>query len=288
MPDDITVKDNHIYGGWRQPVNISASVKDSIHDDETAQKLGMRGGTVAGNIHLEQFPPVLLKAFGPRWFECGSLSMYFTYATKDREEVRVVMDVPPEGVGDAQVETWMETADGHTVCKGTASVGTPGQPTSLDSIEVKNAAPEELRILSGLKAGDKLPPREMTVTHEDMSERLIVITEPLDWYQGNSPWGGAIATPTLMFNAMRVDFQLPIKAVSFQGAAELRNLAGPVKVDVPYRVGGEILSVGASPKTEFYWFDAWLEDRDSGKRIAELRLMRRFMKASSALYQDDK
>ena len=287
MPDDIITKDNRIYGGWRQPVNISASVKNSIHDDKTAQKLGMRGGTVAGNIHLEQFPPVLLKAFGPRWFERGSLSMYFTYATKDREDVRVVMNIPPEGTEDAQVETWMETMDGHTVCKGTASVGTPDQPTSLDNIELKNAAPEELRILSGLKAGDELPPREMTVTRNNIDERLSVITEPLDWYRGNSPWGGAIATPTLMFNAMRVDFQIPIKAVSFQGAAELRNLAGPVMVDVPYRAGGKILSVGASPKTEFYWFDAWLEDRDSGKRIAELRMMRRFMKASSPLYQDN-
>ena len=288
MTDDITVKDNRIYGGWRQPVNISASVKDSIHDDETAQKLGMRGGTVAGNIHLEQFPPVLLKAFGPRWFECGSLSVYFTYATKDREEVRVVMDIPPEGVRDARVETWMETVDGHTICKGTASAGTPGQPTSLDTIDLENAAPEELRILSGLKAGDKLPFRDVTITPQDMDERLSVITESLDWYQGNSPWGGTIATPTLMFNAMRVDFHLPINAVSFQGATELRNLAGPVKVAVPYRAGGEILCVGASPKTEYYWFDAWLEDRDSRKRIAEMRMMRRFMKASSTLYQDDK
>ena len=33
----------------------------SIHDDATASKLGFRGGTVAGDIHMNQFPPVLVK-----------------------------------------------------------------------------------------------------------------------------------------------------------------------------------------------------------------------------------
>ena len=33
----------------------------SIHDDATAERLGFRGGTVAGDIHMNQFPPVLLQ-----------------------------------------------------------------------------------------------------------------------------------------------------------------------------------------------------------------------------------
>lgn len=287
MSDDIATKDGYIYGGWRRPVNIAANVRASIHDDETAQKLGMRGGTVAGSIHLEQFPPVLLKAFGPPWFECGSLSVYYTYATRDREEVRAVVGIPPEGAKDAQVEAWMETTDGHTVCKGTASVGRPKQPTSLRALESENAGEGELRILSGLKAGDRFPSRDAVITPEEVSERLKVITEPLEWYEGNSPWGGAIATPTLMFNAMRVDFHLPIQAVSFQGATELRNVTGPVKVGVPYRAGGEVICAGATPKTEYFWFDAYLEERETSRRIAEMRMMRRFMKASSPLYQDN-
>ena len=36
----------------------------SIHDDATAEKLRFRGGTVAGDIHMNQFPPVLLQIFG--------------------------------------------------------------------------------------------------------------------------------------------------------------------------------------------------------------------------------
>jgi len=280
------VRDGYLYGGWRRPVNIAAEVRGSIHDDDAAQRLGMRGGTVAGCIHLEQFPPVLLKAFGPRWFEQGTLSVYYTYATRDREEVRVVVGVPPAGIDDAQVEAWMETPDGHTVCRGTASVGQPTGPTALGALEPENAAPDELRILAGLRAGDSLPPRDVTITAEEMSQRLNVITEPLDWYQGGSPWGSPIATPMLMFNAMRVDLHLSIQAVPFQGATELRNVEGPTKVGVPYRAAGELLCVGTSPKTEYYWFDAYLEEVASGRRVAEMRMMRRFMKASSPLYRD--
>ena len=39
-----------------------------IHDDATATELGFRGGTV-GDVHMNQFPPVLLRVFGKEWFE---------------------------------------------------------------------------------------------------------------------------------------------------------------------------------------------------------------------------
>jgi hypothetical protein len=229
---------------------------------------------------------VLVRAFGQGWFESGTLSLYYTYATKDREDVRVIAGMPPEGARDSQTEVWMETREGKTVCKGTASVGHPGTPTLLDATEMTNAAPDELRILAGIEAGTRLPTRETIITPEHASERLPVLTEPLDWYTGQSPWGGPIAIPSLAFAAMRVDFQIPVQAVSFQGATELRNVNGPVRIGVPYRAGGEMICVGASGRTEFFWFDAWLEEAEGGKRVAEMRMMRRFMKASSPLWQD--
>ena len=61
----------------------------SIHDDSTAANLGFRGGTVAGSIHMNQFPPVLMRVFGFRWFEQGNLSLNFKNATIDEEEVQV-------------------------------------------------------------------------------------------------------------------------------------------------------------------------------------------------------
>ena len=44
-------------------MNNARHVPGSLHDDATATRLGFRGGTVAGSIHLELFPPLLLKAF---------------------------------------------------------------------------------------------------------------------------------------------------------------------------------------------------------------------------------
>ena len=48
-----------LIGPYRRPRNLAATVRGSIHDDATAQKLGFRGGTVAGSIHTEQLRPVL-------------------------------------------------------------------------------------------------------------------------------------------------------------------------------------------------------------------------------------
>ena len=62
MKDAFMVEDRDgiLAGPVRHPVNFSRDAKGSIHDDATAQTLGFRGGTVAGNIHFEQFSPVLL------------------------------------------------------------------------------------------------------------------------------------------------------------------------------------------------------------------------------------
>ena len=69
---EIVERDGVLVGPLREPRNLAANVAGSIHDDSQAQKLGFRGGTVAGSIHMEQFPPLLLRAFGERWFETGS------------------------------------------------------------------------------------------------------------------------------------------------------------------------------------------------------------------------
>ncbi len=198
MSDDITIKEGHIYGGWRRGVNLGTG-SDSIHSDEVAKSVGMRGGAVVGIVHLNLFPPLFLKSFGQRWFEEGTLSIYYTYALVDGEKVRGAMALPPEGAGDVQVEAWAETPEGQTVGKGTASVGAPGEVSYLQTLEMGDAKPEELRILAGLKVGDELPSRDVLVTQEAVDVALATITDTLDWYKGDSPWGGAIVPPSVMF-----------------------------------------------------------------------------------------
>jgi len=285
MSDDITIKEGHIYGGWRRAVNAALG-SDNIHSDEVAQKMGMRGGAVVGIVHLNLFPPLFLKTFGQRWFEQGSLSIYYTYALMDGEQVRGIMALPPEGAKDVQVEAWAEDRDGHTVGKGTAAVGEPGEVSHLRALEMESAKPEELRILAGLKVGDELPSRDVLVTQETVDNALTTITDTLDWYKGDSPWGGAIVPPSEMHNALRLNLAELPKAVQFYGATELRNVNGPVKVGVPYRASGKVVGVGVGGRTEYYWFDSCLDDMD-GKRIAEMRHMYRYMKASSPLWNPD-
>ena len=261
MADDITIKEGHIYGGWRRAVNAAVHMTGSIHEDAVAQKMGMRGGAVVGIVHLNLFPPLLLETFGQRWFEQGSLSIYYTYALVDGEKVRGVIGVSPQGAKDAQVEAWAEDSDNHTVGKGTASVGNPKDISYLQSLEFENAEPEELRILAGLKAGDELPSKEVTITQETVDSALETITDTLDWYKGDSPWGGAIAPPSVMFGALQLGPEKTPEAVSFFGATELRNVNGPVKVGVPYRASGKLLCVGTGGRTEYYWYDTYLEER---------------------------
>ena len=81
---------------------------------------------------------------------------------------------------------------------------------------------------------------------------------------------------------------LPFKAegVSFYGANEIRYVYGPVKIGVPYQVKSKIMAVGATSKTDFFWFDAQMLERDSNQLIVEMRHMTRFMKAGSILYPE--
>jgi hypothetical protein len=290
MADDVIVKDGYMYGGWREPINIWMGVPGSIHNDEVAEKVGMRGGTIPGTIHLNLFPPVLLEAFGNQWFETGSLSMFYTYATMHREKVRAVVGVPKEGETNVQVEARVEMQDGRTAAKGSVSLGAPKDPSYVQAVELKNADPEELRILAALKAGDDLPAHDVLISQEEADKGLDTITDPLDWYKSDSPWGGPILSPAAMYHAMMLTPQIPegsrIDAVGFFGATEVRNINGPIKIGVPYRATGKLVCVGASPKTEYFWYDSYLDEKESGKRVAEMRKMTRFMKESSALYQN--
>ncbi len=289
MNTEIELRDGVFVGPLRRSVNNARDVRGSIHDESTATKLGFRGGTVAGSIHLELFPPLLIRAFGKRWFERGTLSMYFLNATTDREAVRAFVRQAPEDADDAQVEVWIEREDGMRVGEGTASVGNPVEPTALLRKPLNRFDPGELRILGGVKAGDHFESREVALPRSTIAERMKVITEPLPWYSGPSPWGDAIATPASMVHLLYAEPIATMRgrigaSVGLFGAIELRNVNGPVLIEHPYRVGGYVVALGQSPKTEYMWFETSLDDRE-GKRIAEMRMLLRFMKASSPLYQ---
>jgi hypothetical protein len=306
---EITANDGVLVGPLREPRNLAANETGSIHDDKQAQRLGFRGGTVAGSIHMEQFPPLLGRAFGERWFETGSLSCYFRNATMDREPVRAFVELPfdvnlespavnlPGGVGgisfdpppsaDAQVNVWMERDDGTLVLEGTASVGSPSEPSLLRQKLAEEREAGEQRILGHLAIGDVGEPVKVRLTAADVRARLDAITEPLEWYTGDSPWGGAIVEPGLLVHMM-VQVQrriaLPADAVGLYGAIEVRHMAGPVFMERDYEVSGDVLAVGQTPKTEYLWYETVMHE--GATKVASMLMMLRFMKASSPLWAE--
>jgi len=288
-----------VRGPVRAPVNRAMTRTDdsprralagSIHDDAVAQRLGFRGGTIAGSIHMDQFPPVLLAAFGNEWFETGSLSLGFKNATISGDEVVASVGEPPTGA-DVQVPARMERPDGTVVAEGTASVGAPRTLTHLHDIDLRPTPPDELRILAGLTAGQPLPGHEATLDPRPLRSRIDAgaMTEPLPWYTGESPWGESIANPSAVVQLLRNrsgDFGPNIAAaVGLFGAIEIRHHAGPVYFGTHYRVEGEVVAVGASPKTEYVWYDTRAFD-EKGSLVASMRMQLRWMKASSPLYAD--
>jgi hypothetical protein len=288
----MTTSSEVIRGQVRRPRNLSAHATGSIHDDATATALGFRGGTVAGSIHMDQFPPLLLEAFGQRWFEAGGLSLYFRHATTDGEPVEALLERPVTAGGDAQVRAWATTTDDVIVAEGTAAVGEPPVPSALRSRDLRPVDPAGLRILKALRPGDSLG--ECRAAADGDRQRAVIaagaMTEPLPWYTGPSPWGGPIAAPSAVVSLLYQRLLAGIRDslgehVGLFGAIEVRFLAGPVFADRSYRVTGEVAALSQTPKTEVLWFDSRALD-DDGTPVAQMRMMLRQMKQSSPLYAE--
>jgi len=196
------------------------------------------------------------------------------------------MQAWPKGAKDVQVETQLESRDGHTVARGTVSVGSPNEKPYLQTLELQNSPREELRILKELENGWETPLKDVSETGTALEKSLDNCEDSLDWYSGNSPWGSAILPPSHTTRLMQVGLPFEAKGVAFYGANELRYLDGPVKVDVPYQTKAKIIAVGVTSKTEYYWFESELYEKSSNKLVATMRHMTRYMKAGSPLYPE--
>ncbi len=275
---------------WRARNWSADAGRGSIHDDATAAKLGFRGGTVAGNIHMDQYASALVDTFGPEWFERGALSLYFINATVDGEAVRVALAAPRPR--QSQIEVAMFRDDGMQVSAGTASMYDHSR-SALNVRDLKPADPASLRILKPLQIGQSLGEYTLAVNAKQFRQRLDagLISAPLPWYADESPWGGPIAPPSLLVELL---WGPPMRGVTeaigktggvgLFGAIEVAHHNGPVLQDRTYVVSARVVALSESPKTESMWFDSSAHDA-SGKLIVTQRMMLRFMKDSSPLYQ---
>jgi hypothetical protein len=280
-----------IQGPERAPRNNARHLgAGSIHDDDTAQKLGFRGGTVAGSLHMEQFPPLLVEAFGEQWLRTGGLSLYFKYATTDGEPVRAhVRRTELANGADGRTDVWMDDGNGNRVCDGTATVGAPDPHSTVRQRIAAMPAPQDIRILADVSAGDQSEPVATRILADALERRLEVITETLPGYTDAGLYGHRIATPALQVQVLRPaeSAVLPRNrnfGVGLFGAIELQLLDGPVFVEYDYHASARVLAVGETPKTEYLYYQATLHDPARGTDVLSMIMMLRFMKASSPLW----
>ena len=155
------------------------------------------------------FPPVLIAAYGERWFEDGCLSLYFRHATTDGEAVRASLIV--DDTGRASVS--LVTPDGIVVAEGTASVGNAGPPSALMARDLRHDH-TDLRIMARLEKGEVIGPAIGECSAREQSARVHagLVASPIEWYHGTSPWGSAVAAPSSvmeMFTDVVAEFLLP-------------------------------------------------------------------------------
>lgn len=284
---DSVIQDDMLIGPLLAPVNSARNVAGSIHDDATAQKLGFRGGTVAGSLHMEQFPPLGMKLFGDRWWNTGGLSLYFRFATADREPVRCFakLDAAAQKADKSRVNVWMEDDADHLVAEGTMNIGGPDAASPLRTRIAQTPQPEDLRILKHVSVGDSGEAKATRIDQEIVDQRLAVITEPLDVYKGTR----AYLPPSLVVRIMRPAESAILPrhkdiGVGLFGAIEIQHINGPVRADTDYTCTAKVLAVSETPKTEYLWYESILRD-EAGKDVAAMLMMLRFMKASSALWK---
>lgn len=263
-------------GPFRTPRNMAAEVKGSIHDDATAAKLGFRGGTVAGSVHMDQFVPRLLDLYGESWFETGTLSLYFTQATVDREEVAAQV------AADAQrAHLSMHNRDGAQICVGTASAkADPGSELVHRMAGQSPADPGRLRILGDIKVGDE-GETEACIDLERLAKHREIITEDLPAYAN-----GVLPPSQAIGLAHQARFAAVGKSrqpnVGLFGALEVEHLRGPFRAGVTYKARTKILKLTESPKTENAWYDVIFSQ--DGQDVGRVRFYLRFLKASSPLW----
>ncbi len=288
MDSTSRVAESEVVGPFRRPRNISRGAGEgSIHDDSTAARLGFKGGTVGGSIHMDQFAPILMSLFGEtEFFEHGNLSLFFLQPTVDEEAVRCLAQHEP---GDRQAQLSMENEGGDQIAVGTASCGEVDTDTEVRHRLAKLRPTTELRILDGLSAGDEVTGVTWRVTSP--GERILgVITEPLGAYRGDGPWDGEVVpmshTIHSIIGLQRELAGRSIEATGLYGALEIQYQGGPLLAERDYLARAKVVALTESPKTENMWWTVTYSDPATGSDVVTVLQYLRFMKASSPLWAD--
>lgn len=279
---DATTQDQ-ITGPFRAPHNGFQAAPGSIHNDEVASKLGFKGGTVPGSVHMDQFAPMLVELYGEAWFETGNLSLHFAQATVDKEEVQAVVYPGPQ-----RARLQMFNRAGQQICVGTASAKAPdaGSEIARRMAEQTPADPANLRIYADIKVGDTTSDIPMRVSRESYDNSLGRITERVGLYDEKGVLSPAHIIRLAHMSRPFVLAKSIQPYVGLFGALEVRQLAGPLLADRDYVGRTTMRKITESPRTENVWYDVDIADPDTGKDVASVTFLIRAMKPSSPLWAE--
>jgi hypothetical protein len=280
----------------------------SIHDDATAEKLGLRAAPIEGPTHFSQFDPLLYRLFGRAWLETGCISAHYQNMVVEGEEVRAFVELPvtPQS---RYVRIRAEKKDGTPVLTGSASVGDPdGLPPHQLEQRIAQLRPSAgLVINRDLKVGQRGAALEtVTMGFDDhmgdhypftLNDKLAVITEPCAWYsaeQGTaSPWGRPII-PTEMISVLlgSTSAQAGLSgrkpAVGLFAGQQIRRIRGPLFVGQTYELEREIIALSESARTESVWVRTRVYEASADRPlVAEMILNSAVLKASYPRYDEE-
>ena len=184
----------------------------------------------------------------------------------------------------------MHHESGQLVCEGSACVGGPDLNSTVRQRIAAVQPPSDIRILQNVEVGRVGPVVPITITSEVLDKRLAVVTESLPAYTDPTIFGQRIITPALQVQAMRPGEAALLPrdesyGVGLFGAIELQAINGPVFADHPYEARAQILAIGETPKTEYFFYESVLTEVGDGAEVMKMLMMLRFMKASSPHYQ---
>ena len=288
--------DGSLTGPFRAPTQMLHDQEygghASVHDDAEAAKLGLAGAPIEGPTHFSQFDALAVEHWGQAWFESGCISSHFLNMVVEGEQVQA--SLVPHGEHSASIHAVKH--DGTPVLNGTASIGT-GTSTELDVRRDRGLGdPGDLYIVDQLEIGMTSEPVVVTMAAEShngplypftLAQKLESITERSGWYDGDSPWGGAIV-PTEMLSVLahQAGAHFPVRgpAIGLFIDLEVRFVDGPVFVGRPYAITHTLVGIGQSRAVESYWTESTVTDSESGVHAATVLLHQGVFKASYAGY----
>jgi hypothetical protein len=296
FPTELTIT-----GPVREPKQMLADQEydghASVHDEATADKLGLAGAPIEGPTHFSQFDPIGVRLWGEKWFEQGCISSHFENMVIEGETVQPFATMSQ--VNTARIGA--TKGDGSSVLSGTLTLGPDHGETELDKRLAGLKDPGELHIVDQLIVGQRSDPQRVTMSADEhnghlypfsLNDKLKVITEPSPWYStSDTPWGRAII-PTEMASVLahKVGGVGNVRgpAVGLFIDLEVRMVDGPLFVDHEYEVVHEIVGVGQSRRVESWWTRTYISDPVTGGLIATVLLHQGVFKASYEKYPADK